>query len=226
MTGRQVQRCRGRPRRPTGSCGSGCRALPGVTAAGGVTALPLSQMMAWGPITSRAARPPEGEKFINADSASSAATTSARWTSRCSRGRVFSQDLDTRTSPRVVVIDERMARAVLAGRGSARQAHPHRRLRRDAGYAVDDGRRRRRRRQAGRARRRLAHCDAIDFTGADAVARDEHRGAPAATIPRRSPHRSRGRSGRSIPTCRSTSADDGGARRRHRWRSGGSRCCC
>jgi hypothetical protein len=39
-------------------------ALPGVTAAGGVTALPLSQMMAWGPITIEGRTAPEGEKFI------------------------------------------------------------------------------------------------------------------------------------------------------------------
>ena len=41
--------------------------LPGVTAAGGVTSLPLSQMYAWGPITVEGRVPPPGEKFINAD---------------------------------------------------------------------------------------------------------------------------------------------------------------
>ena len=42
-------------------------ALPGVTAAGGVTSLPLSQMFAWGPITVEGRTPPAGEEFINAD---------------------------------------------------------------------------------------------------------------------------------------------------------------
>src|SRR5580658_893007 len=41
--------------------------LPGVTAAGAVTSLPLSQMYAWGPITVEGRMPPPGEKFINAD---------------------------------------------------------------------------------------------------------------------------------------------------------------
>ena len=41
--------------------------LPGVTSAGAVTSLPLSQMFAWGPITVEGRVPPPGEKFINAD---------------------------------------------------------------------------------------------------------------------------------------------------------------
>jgi len=41
--------------------------LPGVTAAGAVTSLPLSQMFAWGPITVEGRVSPPGEKFINAD---------------------------------------------------------------------------------------------------------------------------------------------------------------
>jgi hypothetical protein len=41
--------------------------LTGVTAAGGVSALPLSQMMAWGPITVEGRTPAPGEAFINAD---------------------------------------------------------------------------------------------------------------------------------------------------------------
>ena len=42
-------------------------AVPGVTASGGVTSLPLSQMFAWGPITVEGRIPPAGEEFINAD---------------------------------------------------------------------------------------------------------------------------------------------------------------
>ena len=41
--------------------------LPGVTASGAVTSLPLSQMFAWGPITVEGRVPPPGENFINAD---------------------------------------------------------------------------------------------------------------------------------------------------------------
>ncbi len=41
--------------------------LPGVTSAGAVTSLPLSQMFAWGPITVEGRVPQPGEKFINAD---------------------------------------------------------------------------------------------------------------------------------------------------------------
>ncbi len=41
--------------------------LPGVSSAGAVTSLPLSQMFAWGPITVEGRVPPPGEKFINAD---------------------------------------------------------------------------------------------------------------------------------------------------------------
>jgi predicted permease len=43
------------------------RQVPGVTAAGGVTALPLSQMFAWGPITVEGRPVAPGEKFINVD---------------------------------------------------------------------------------------------------------------------------------------------------------------
>jgi predicted permease len=83
--------------------------LPGVTASGGVTALPLSQMMAWGPITIEGRTAPDGEKFINADIRVVAGDYFRAMDIPLVRGRLFSQDFDTRTSPRVVVIDERMA---------------------------------------------------------------------------------------------------------------------
>jgi predicted permease len=41
--------------------------LPGVSAAGGVSALPLSEMYSWGPITIEGRTPPPGELFVNAD---------------------------------------------------------------------------------------------------------------------------------------------------------------
>ncbi len=84
-------------------------ALPGVTAAGGVTALPLSQMMAWGPITVEGRTAPEGEKFINADIRTVGGDYFRAMDIPLLKGRVFSPELDTRTSPRVVVIDERLA---------------------------------------------------------------------------------------------------------------------
>jgi predicted permease len=83
--------------------------LPGVTAAGGVTALPLSQMMAWGPITVEGRTAPDGEKFINADIRTVGGDYFRAMDIPLLKGRVFSPELDTRTSPRAVVIDERMA---------------------------------------------------------------------------------------------------------------------
>ena len=73
------------------------RALPGVTAAGGVSALPLSQMIAWGPITVEGRAPPPGEKFINADSGSSRGDYFRAMEIPLLRGRLFTEQ-DTRTS--------------------------------------------------------------------------------------------------------------------------------
>src|SRR5207244_3852810 len=41
--------------------------IPGVVAAGGVSSLPLSNMMAWGPITVEGRTAPASERFINVD---------------------------------------------------------------------------------------------------------------------------------------------------------------
>jgi predicted permease len=90
-------------------------ALPGVTAAGGVSALPLSQMMAWGPITVEGRTAPEGEKFINADIRIVGGEYFKAMDIPLIQGRLFSQELDTRTSPRVVIIDGRMARQFWPG---------------------------------------------------------------------------------------------------------------
>jgi predicted permease len=89
--------------------------LPGVTAAGGVTALPLSQMMAWGPITIEGRTAPEGEKFINADIRVVGGDYFRAMDIPLLKGRLFSQEYDTRTSPRVVVIDGRMAKQFWPG---------------------------------------------------------------------------------------------------------------
>ena len=84
------------------------KALPGVTAAGGVTALPLSQMFAWGPITVEGRNAPAGEKFINVDIRTVAGEYFRAMEIPLSRGRFFS-DQDTRDTPIVVVVDQRMA---------------------------------------------------------------------------------------------------------------------
>ena len=178
-------------------------ALPGVTAAGGVTALPLSQMMAWGPITVEGRTAPEGEKFINAD-------IRGRWR------RLFPRDGHPARQGSALLAGARHAhlaarrrhrrahgQPALAWRGSDRQAHPYRRLRCHARHAMDDDRRRRLRRETGCARCRLAHR-VLPVPGADALARHERRGAQRHRSVRPRGARSPGRSARSIPICRST----------------------
>lgn len=85
------------------------RALPGVIATGGVSALPLSQMMAWGPITVEGRTPMPGEAFINVDQRMVFGDYFAAMQIPLVRGRLFN-DHDTRASLRVVVVDEHMAR--------------------------------------------------------------------------------------------------------------------
>jgi predicted permease len=89
--------------------------LPGVTAAGGITALPLSQMMSWGPITVEGRATPAGEKFINADIRIAGGDYFRAMNIPLIKGRLFSHDIDTRTSPRVVLVDERMAEQLWPG---------------------------------------------------------------------------------------------------------------
>jgi predicted permease len=88
--------------------------LPGVSASGGVSALPLSQMMAWGPITVEGRVPPAGEKFINADQRIVAGDYFRAMEIPLTRGRLFTEQ-DTRTTPRVVIVDERMAEQLWPG---------------------------------------------------------------------------------------------------------------
>jgi predicted permease len=82
--------------------------LPGVTAAGAVTSLPLSQMFAWGPITIEGRVPLPGEKFINAD----VRMVSGRYFQAMEipfrEGRLFNDD-DVANKPRVAIVDEYMA---------------------------------------------------------------------------------------------------------------------
>ena len=90
------------------------QSLPGVTAAGGVTALPLSQMFAWGPITVEGRTPPPGEKFINADMRMVGGDYFEVMQIPLVKGRLF-DSRDSSESPRVTVIDERMARDLWPG---------------------------------------------------------------------------------------------------------------
>jgi predicted permease len=88
--------------------------IPGAEAAGGVTALPLSRMMAWGPITVEGRTAPEGEKFLNADIRVVGGDYFKAMNIPLLRGRLFTE-ADTRTSPRVVLVDEHMANLLWAG---------------------------------------------------------------------------------------------------------------
>ena len=224
--GPKVQRCR----RP---CCEAYRqlwerlsALPGVTAAGGVSALPLSQMMAWGPITvegrARRARREvhqRRQRVVGGD-------YFARWRFRCAGAGLFTRAATRERRRAWSSIDERMADQFWPGED------PIGKRIRTGGFdvtprhAVDDGRRRRRRRQAGRARCRLAHRRCT-FPGADAVARHERRRAQRPPTRRRSTSAvtQRDPGARSRPADLQH-ADDGGARRRIAGASGGSRCCC
>ena len=83
-------------------------ALPGVRSVGGVTALPLSQMMAWGPITVEGRVPQPGEAFINVDQRIVGAGYFETMQIPLLRGRLFGGQ-DIRSAPRVIVIDQRMA---------------------------------------------------------------------------------------------------------------------
>jgi predicted permease len=83
-------------------------ALPGVTAAGAVTSLPLSEMYAWGPIVIEGRTPPAGENFINADQRIAGGDYFQAMEIPLRSGRFFNQQ-DTLTNPPVAIIDERMA---------------------------------------------------------------------------------------------------------------------
>jgi predicted permease len=88
--------------------------LPGVAAVGGVTALPLSNMMAWGPITVGGRAAPEGEKFINADIRVVGGRYFEAMGIPLLQGRAFGEQ-DTRESQRVVIVDEHMAAQLWPG---------------------------------------------------------------------------------------------------------------
>ena len=88
--------------------------LPGVTAAGGISALPLSGMMAWGPITIEGRVPLPGEKFVFADMRFVGGDYFRAMEIPLINGRLFTEH-DTRTSDPVVVVDAFMAKQYWPG---------------------------------------------------------------------------------------------------------------
>lgn len=88
--------------------------LPGASAAGGVTSLPLSQAFAWTPITVEGRAPLPGEKFLNADERLVGGHYFEAMGIPLRRGRFFSEQDDT-TKPIVVIVDEYMAAQLWPG---------------------------------------------------------------------------------------------------------------
>jgi predicted permease len=82
--------------------------LPGAKAAGGVSALPLSQAFAWTPITVEGRTPLPGERFLNADERLVEGHYFEAMGIPLRRGRFFT-DQDDATKPIVVIVDEYMA---------------------------------------------------------------------------------------------------------------------
>jgi predicted permease len=85
--------------------------LPGVSASGGVSSLPLSQMYAWGPIVVEGRTPPAGEKFLNADQRIVGGSYFQAMQIPLVRGRFFN-DEDTSDKPRVAIVDDSMAQQI------------------------------------------------------------------------------------------------------------------
>jgi predicted permease len=83
--------------------------VPGVTAAGGISSLPLSSQMAWGPITVEGRAAPASERFVNVDQRVAAGDYFRAMEIPLREGRLFNEQ-DTPTAPRVALVDERMAR--------------------------------------------------------------------------------------------------------------------
>ncbi|MGB8477128.1 MAG: ABC transporter permease [Candidatus Acidiferrum sp.] len=82
--------------------------IPGVSASGGITSLPLSQSFAWTPITIEGRTPLPGEKFINADARISGGRYFQAMQIPLRSGRFFNEE-DVAGKTPVVIIDEFMA---------------------------------------------------------------------------------------------------------------------
>jgi predicted permease len=88
--------------------------IPGVTFAGGTTALPLSEAFAWTPITVEGRTPLPGEKFLNADARVVGGQYFQAMEVPLRSGRFFSEE-DVAGKPPVVIIDEFMAEELWSG---------------------------------------------------------------------------------------------------------------
>ena len=88
--------------------------LPGVSASGGVTSLPMSQMYAWGPIVVEGRPLLPGESFINADQRAVGGDYFQAMQIPLLKGRFFDES-DTPDKPRVAIVDEFMARELWPG---------------------------------------------------------------------------------------------------------------
>jgi predicted permease len=88
--------------------------LPGGSAAGGVSSLPMSQAFAWTPITVEGRTPLQGEKFLNADERLVGGHYFEAMGIPLRRGRFFNEQ-DDLTKPRVVLVDEYMAEQLWPG---------------------------------------------------------------------------------------------------------------
>jgi predicted permease len=88
--------------------------VPGVSASGGVTSLPLSQAYAWTPITVEGRAPLPGEKFLNADERVVGGHYFAAMGIPLRRGRFFNEQ-DDASKPGVVLVDEYMAEQIWPG---------------------------------------------------------------------------------------------------------------
>jgi predicted permease len=89
--------------------------IPGVTAAGGITALPLSQSFAWTPITVDGRAPLPGEKFLNADARVAGGRYFQAMEIPLQSGRFFNEE-DIAGKPPAVIIDEFMAEQLWPGK--------------------------------------------------------------------------------------------------------------
>jgi predicted permease len=85
--------------------------IPGATAVGSVSSLPLSNMMAWGPITVEGRAVAADERFINVDQRVVSGDYFRAMEIPLREGRLFSPE-DIRTGPRVAIIDERMSKTL------------------------------------------------------------------------------------------------------------------
>jgi predicted permease len=95
---------------------SSLAAMPGASAAGGVSMLPLSQMFAWGPIVLEGRPLPSGESFVNVDQRTVGGDYFAVMRIPLLKGRLFTEH-DTHETPRVVVVDTQMASVLWPGEG-------------------------------------------------------------------------------------------------------------